>query len=169
MDYESGIFQKLYETPLGRELWEYLVEDQCITKMEAASALGKPAVEPISNDLLMRFKDKIRENRVKQMIGHMVRQIMFSRGYIIHTQNSSVSNSVLFKKATTYIQLDKISDNKYRQGYVHGANELYRYIKDKSDKLDINTISDWIEQLVHWQTEGLIHRSRDFRLPPKLI
>lgn len=168
MDYEPGIFQNLYVTPIGEELWLFLNEANNITKMETATALGKPAVEPLSTELVGRFGEAVRENRVKQMIGHMVRQIMFSRGYIIHSQNSSVRTGDLFSKGTTYILLDKIQENKYRQGYVHGAVELCRFIKGKMGEPQEKQIKEWVDRLLIWQTEGLLQGNAGSGPPPRL-
>ncbi|MRR56261.1 hypothetical protein FDZ74_03405 [bacterium] len=168
MNYDSGIFQKLFATALGEKLWLFLNEAQNVTKMETATTLGKPAVEPLSSELLAHFGEVVREKRIKQMIGHMVKQIMFAKGYIIHTQNSSVSTGGLFSKGTTYILLDKIQENKYRQGYTHGAIELFRFLKGKMEGSLEKQIEDWIDQLILWQTEGLVQGNFNSAPPLKL-
>jgi hypothetical protein len=74
--------------------------------METASELGRPAVEPLSRLLLKKFGKQIRNDRVKQMIGHMTRQVMESEGFSLHTQNLNVRTGGLFSKASRYLPPD---------------------------------------------------------------
>jgi hypothetical protein len=167
MDYNSGIYRAIYESEMGARVWEYLTEDQSIIKMETACELGKPAVEPLSAGLLERFGNKVQDNRTKQMIGHMVKQILFDRGYIIHSQNSKVSSGGLFNKATSYVRLERPLENKYRQGYLHGASALYNAMRAKLNPSDNKVIAEWFNGLYSWQNKGLLERN-SFELPPSI-
>jgi len=101
-DYISNQFSNLYNTPFGREIWDFLNEHDNIIRMETASNLLRPAVEPLSKLLVKRFGSKIREDRVKQMIGHMVRQIMEDRNYKIVSNNIKIRFGDLFTRASKY-------------------------------------------------------------------
>ena len=100
--YIPGVFSTSYATPLGPELWEFLNRPESILQMETATKLERPAVEGIEEDLLLEFGRLDQDDRVKQMIGHMVRQIMERLGYVIAVQNVKITNGAPFSRATRY-------------------------------------------------------------------
>jgi hypothetical protein len=83
MHYRPDKFEKLYRQQDGELLWRFLLEHDNLVRMEAASYLGRPAVEPLSPALMQRFGGEVAQNRIKRMIGHMVRQIMEARGFVL--------------------------------------------------------------------------------------
>ena len=91
MDYDARNFSDLATTPLGKRLWAFLNEHDNVIRMETASCLGRPAVEPLGPLVLDKFGDKVREHRVKQMIGHMTRQILEARGYVVDRQGARIT------------------------------------------------------------------------------
>lgn len=101
--YNPGVFKKIYETELGENLWDLLNQHDNFIRMETASKLFRPAVEAVLDELLKVFGDTVREDRVKQMIGHMIRQIMEQHGLHIDAQNVKVRSGNLFSRATRYI------------------------------------------------------------------
>jgi hypothetical protein len=100
--YEPMNFSDLFATKLGEKLWRRINDDRTVLAMEVATKLRHPAVEPIGDDLLAEFGAPVRENRVKQMIGHMARQVMESRGYVLDAQRIPVRFSELFSTASRY-------------------------------------------------------------------
>lgn len=106
MKYNPWKFTKLAESKLGLELWDFLTEHDNIIRMQTASDLSKPAVKALTRHLLDKFGDKVRKIRVKQMIGHMIRQIMEKNGYELEQRNVLVDDG-LFYKASRY-KLQKI-------------------------------------------------------------
>lgn len=81
MIYRPDKFERLFHTHNGSPLWEFLKNPENILRMEVATYLGRPAIEPLSPALLGQFGAEITQTPLKQMIGHMVRQIMESRGF----------------------------------------------------------------------------------------
>lgn len=104
-EYEAGTFQALANTKLGKALWDFLNEDKTVVRMETATDLGDPAVAGIEEQLLERFGVEIVDGRVKQMIGHMARQVMEAEGYEIVKQNVTIG-SAPFSKGTRYRRPD---------------------------------------------------------------
>jgi len=102
MNYNAGKFSDLAELQLGKDLWAFLNEKENIIRMELATEFGKTAAESVSKPLLEKFGNDVKVNRVKQMIGHMIRQIMEERGYEMGSQNVVVSIKRLFTKASKY-------------------------------------------------------------------
>jgi hypothetical protein len=99
-DYNPGRFGSLANTAFGRKLWAFVTDDETLKAMEVASDLGQPAVAGIEEALLRQFKDEVLGNRIKQLIGHMVRQAMEFRGFVV--DQNDVMSSVPFSKVTRY-------------------------------------------------------------------
>lgn len=79
--YDPGRFSGTYEARNGSKIWDFLNLRETLIRMETATYLSRPAVEPLSPLLIQEFGEAVREDRIKQMIGHMVRQIMEHRGF----------------------------------------------------------------------------------------
>jgi hypothetical protein len=120
MKYYAGNFSDLAELTLGKDLWEFLNRDDNIVRMETATDLGRTAAEAISKNLLEKFGDDVKVNRVKQMIGHMIRQVMENRGYQIGSQNVKVDDKRLFVKASRYVDGTSTTT---RIGYINKNNQ----------------------------------------------
>jgi len=120
MKYDADKFSDLAELQLGKDLWEFLNENENIIRMELATEFGKTAAEAVSKPLVEKFGNDVRVNRVKQMIGHMIRQIMVSRGFEMRSQNAVVNIKRLFSKASKY----KDGATKTTQiGYINKNNQ----------------------------------------------
>lgn len=104
-EYDPGNFKSLAETSLGTKLWPFLNRPDIVTRMDTATDLGNPAVAGIEEALLSEFGEELLDDRVKQMIGHMVRQVMEAEGYEIEKQNVTIASAV-FSKGTRYRRHD---------------------------------------------------------------
>lgn len=100
-DYEAGRFANDANTDLGRAIFAFLASNASVEAMEVASDLGSPAVAGIEEKLLEKFGAEVLPDRVKQMIGHMVRKIMEDEGFIVD-QSDVKMGSVPFSKGTRY-------------------------------------------------------------------
>lgn len=100
--YEAGVYRDLADAPATRGLWPFLNEPESILKMELASRLGRPAVEGLEEELLERFGDTVLADRVKQMIGHMARQVMERHGWRLDAQNVKINNGGPFSRGSRY-------------------------------------------------------------------
>lgn len=96
--YNPGPFASLFARAPGPGIWAFLNSERTIGKMEAASFLTRPAVEPLASDLLEEFSSEILQDPNKQMIGHMVRQIMEAHGYIIVRRDVRIFGNVVFRR-----------------------------------------------------------------------
>lgn len=102
-EYNAGRFGGTYKNGKGRQIWSYLNEPISIAEMKAATYLSRPAVEPLSPGLVAKFGDWVAERRIKQMIGHMVRQILEREGYVIDRQDVPITrDGNIFSYATRY-------------------------------------------------------------------
>lgn len=101
--YEPGRFSSTYESGKGADIWTFLNSPETVIRMETATYLSRPAVEPLSPILLDRFGEIVREDRMKQMIGHMARQVMEAHGYVVDRSNVRTSSpGNMFGSATRY-------------------------------------------------------------------
>ena len=104
-EYQPGSFASTANTPLGRRLWAFITDGMTLHAMKVASDLGQPAVAGIEEALLDQFGKDVLPDRIKQMIGHMVRQAMERKGFIVD-QGDVKMNSVPFSKGTRYRRPD---------------------------------------------------------------
>ena len=105
LTYRPEKFASLYVSELGQRIWRFLTRDDIVARLETASELSKPAVEGIEEQLLAEFRENVLADRVKQMVGHMVRQILEQRDWVLDQTDVKVQ-SVPFSKATRYRRSD---------------------------------------------------------------
>lgn len=94
-------FAQLFGEPRGQRLWATLNTPEYVSCLETATALHQPAVKGIEEPLLRDFGADVIEDRFKQMIGHMVRQIMERHGYEVAQQKVKI-DSIPFYAGTRY-------------------------------------------------------------------
>ena len=102
-DFEPGRFSDVHGTKLGRDILKFLNDPENVIRMETASELGRPAVEPLGDRMVQRFGANVREDRVKQFIGFAARQVMEARGFRLHAKGVKVRYcGDLFSVASSY-------------------------------------------------------------------
>ena len=131
--YNPGPFASLFARAPSPDIWAFLNSERTIGKMEAASFLTRPAVEPLASDLLEEFSSEILQDPYKQMIGHMVRQIMEAHGHIIVRRDVRIFGNVVFSTGACYgrepepgrvkkdMKITREQREKWRQTTRHGA------------------------------------------------
>ena len=113
LTYRPEKFASLYDSELGQRIWSFLTRDDNVARLETASQLSKPAVEGIEEQLLAEFREEVLADRVKQMVGHMVRQILEQRDWVLDQTDVKVQ-SVPFSKAARYRRPDWITFHAFR-------------------------------------------------------
>lgn len=116
-EFVANTFKALYAEEQGKAIWNYLNTEKSVTRMEAVSDVGKPAVLAVEEGLLSqcgvlervkhislpnKSDDDKHNDRIKQMIGAMVRQVMEHHGYQLHANNVKIPNSKIFYSAASY-------------------------------------------------------------------
>lgn len=99
--YRPGRFSDIAKTATGRDLWKFLNTPQTVHAMEIASELGQPAVAAIGEAALKMFGETMLDDRIKQVTGHMVRQVLERRGFVVDQSDVKI-NTVPFSKGTRY-------------------------------------------------------------------
>ena len=137
--YNPEKFASLYASALGQRLWAFLTRPEIVARLETASELCKPAVEGIEEQLLAEFREDVLAHRVKQMVGHMVRQIMEQRDWVLDQTDVKV-RSVPFSKATRYRRSDWFTFHAFR----NTADPRDVVITDRRQNPTLPTGSRWI-------------------------
>ncbi|CAO3459791.1 hypothetical protein [Azospirillum argentinense] len=104
LQYDPQNFRDLAETELGEALWAFLKRPDNIIRMETATLLDRVAVEPLATGLVRRFGGEVQDDRTKQMIGHMARQLMEALNYELDRSGLRVTRPGLFASGSTYRQ-----------------------------------------------------------------
>jgi len=123
--YEPGTFSDISGTPLGQAIWGFLLQPHILGSLEVAGRLGAAPVSAISDELLATFGDltggtpreqlerglatrfpqgtSVSFDRSKQMLGHMIRQIMEALGYQLRSKNSPAKDPLgIFTTSARY-------------------------------------------------------------------
>jgi hypothetical protein len=105
ISFDPGSFTDVFTLTSAQThaIWDWLWHDDNIVRMETASYLDKVAVAPLQPGLLADFDPEfIRRDRIKQMIGRMVRQLMEHRGYVWAGKDFKVAQGKLFSTGSKY-------------------------------------------------------------------
>ncbi len=109
---DPGSFAVLAASDLGLALWEFLTRPDIVRSLIVAAMLGQAPVSAISDELLAEFgvpgsslppRERLANglrnrfpqgtpvslDRVKQMIGHMIKLILAAHGYKVRSTSSS--------------------------------------------------------------------------------
>ena len=105
MDFDAGSFSDLAGTDLGVRLWSFMNEKEAVIRMETATYLSRPALEALQPVLIERFGSEVsndNNDRIKQMLGRMARQVMEHHGYHLDQMGVRLRRSELFLSAARY-------------------------------------------------------------------
>lgn len=101
--YRPDKFASTYDHLNGAQLWDWLHQDHIVLMMETASYLHRPATETLSPLLTQAFPKVVTSVKLRQMVGHMVRQVLETRGYHLDRANVRIKhNSNLFHFGSAY-------------------------------------------------------------------
>ena len=104
--WEPGHFGGHLDENFATELWRFLNRKENLVRMETASDLRRPAVEPLSKLLVEEFGDEIWERNATQVIGAMTRQIMESRGFAFDMPGVKIRFGELFTAGARYRRIE---------------------------------------------------------------
>ena len=128
LEYKPDKFAMYFNSnKIWQELWGFLNQKESIIRMETASDLNRPALEGVLELLEDRFEkyypnkktNKGEFNKLKQMTGHMIRQVMekaSSNNYSWFKYNVKLKKYYddqkpsIFVRASLYRKTDRIID-----------------------------------------------------------
>jgi hypothetical protein len=114
LDYDAQNFRDLSETELGQAIWAFMKRPDNLVRMATATYLDRAAVEPLAPGLLRMFGPEIAEDRLKQMIGHMARQIMEAMGLELDRTGVRITRESMFTTAARYKEPSGTRDRSMR-------------------------------------------------------
>jgi hypothetical protein len=98
-----GSYKGAAEDETLRAIQDYIESNDALIRMEAATDLVKPAAEVLSAQLINRFGEVVKKDRVKQFIGWYIRKIMEAHGFFLDQQNCKVcSPNNIFTRGARY-------------------------------------------------------------------
>lgn len=111
--FQTKTFGEVYATQNGEAIWQLLNDAVSVARMQAVSDVNKPALLGVERLLLtngyiqkkvdgMPTTEKAQYDRLKQMLGSMVRQVMENNGYKLKSNNVKTPNSDIFFSASAY-------------------------------------------------------------------
>ena len=101
-DFDAGPYADISANSTGGALWKFLNDRESIIRMETASLLKRPALEAVQHLLVEQFGEEIHEDRYKQMVGRMTRQVMEHSGYSLDQTGVRIRSNILFTSASRY-------------------------------------------------------------------
>jgi hypothetical protein len=98
------------EQPFAAELWHFLTSHKQISGMASATALGKPAIVPLLDEIASRFgaqceSPEFPPEEVTVFINNMIKQIMERSGYK-YVGCGIIRGSRHFKNSGVFEKLD---------------------------------------------------------------
>jgi hypothetical protein len=99
---DAGRFSDQMDTDLGKAVVKFLTSHDNLIRMETASELHRPALEPLGPRLLEEFGAAVTDHRFKQFIGFVTRQIMEGRQFRLDAQGVKLAAGNLFTVASRY-------------------------------------------------------------------
>jgi hypothetical protein len=90
-----------------KELYDWLCLPESIFKMEISSSYERPALEGVVKDIEEKFENRpdfdLSNNRVRQVVGSVIKEILYDYGYRQSVKKTIPSSrSKYFKSATFY-------------------------------------------------------------------
>lgn len=105
LSYDPQNFSDLYKA-VGAPIWDFMRRYDNVIRMETATFLDRAAVEPLGPYLLEEFGNDVNQDRIRQMIGHMARQIMEALGYELERPSLRLTRINMFTTAAGYKSQD---------------------------------------------------------------
>lgn len=99
--YDPQRFASLY-AEVGPKLSQFFARPVVVALLEGSVKLRRPAVEAIEELLLEFAKEEVQNQRVRQLVGHMIRHLMEELGYELDQPEVRLSSGVLFTCGARY-------------------------------------------------------------------
>lgn len=106
INYDPKQFTTAFNENDGQKIWDFLIHPANYIRYEIAVKLRRPPVEVIDDLLAQEFSlNTVTKMQVKQMIGHMINQIMDALGYRHLSYNCRIQNSnkQIFSSGSKYV------------------------------------------------------------------
>src|ERR1700733_3409317 len=99
--YKEGHFN-IKSPTVKNALWRFMLRLENVIRVEAVTAVERPAVEALSGPLIWEFGRDIAQPSIKKMVGHMARQIMEALEYKVDRPRVRITRPGLFSTGMTF-------------------------------------------------------------------
>ena len=144
--YDPERFASLYAT-VGPKLSQFFASPVIVALLEGSVKLRRPAVEAIEEHLLEYAKDDVKNQHVRQLVGHMIRHLMDELGYELDQPEVRLPAGVLFTCGARY----RVAENAKRRLRCR-ASEAHSEAHKERRNMNERPISS--EQLARWRREA---------------
>lgn len=103
-DFDSSYFGDAGRTKLADQLWRFLNSEDSVIRLIVASELRHVALDGVVLALEKKFGAVLKENRVRQMVGAMVKQVLAPHGWNVAEKSIKVRFGEYFSVAARYEQ-----------------------------------------------------------------
>ena len=103
-DFDANYFGDMGRTKLANQLWRFLNAEESVIRLIVASELKHVALDGVVLALEKKFGNVLRENRVRQMVGAMVKQVLAPHGWQVAEKSIKVRFGEYFTVAARYEQ-----------------------------------------------------------------
>ena len=101
--YRADKFITSFEKLDGAAVWKFLHKKDIVITLQVAVVLRRPGVEAVAPALQAAFPKQARKLKFRQMVGHMIRQIMEAKGFTLKRANVRISQrNALFRYGSVY-------------------------------------------------------------------
>jgi hypothetical protein len=81
LKYEPRQFRNVWTRASSKRMWKYLNIHESLVRMDTAVEIKRTPYEGVAIPFEAEFARFLKNQRIKQMVGHMIRQIMTHHGY----------------------------------------------------------------------------------------
>ena len=149
--YQPGHFN-IKSYIVERAIWKTVIRPENVIRMEAVTAVGRPAVEALSEPLVSEFGREVAQPSIKQMVGHMVRQVMEAVEYKVYRQRVRITRPGLFATGMTF--------RRPAQSRGRSVTVTAEHRQEWLNAAETDKFNSWLDGLV---------RGRDGVLDPDLL
>jgi hypothetical protein len=109
MKFDPGSFSDISTSPFAEKLWVFLNSEKSLACLETTTFLQRPALEGLQPLIRREFDNtpELAQDRYKQLMGRMVRQIMENRGYGLDRAGVRIRVGDIFASAARYKLLNQ--------------------------------------------------------------
>jgi len=106
INFHDWRFSKLFDTELGKELWEMLNRPEVVGRLKEASYYQRAAVDAVTEEIEDSFGKRLEKTgkvkQYKRMIGAMIKNILQKEGFEHVRSDVRCVRGTLFNRGSAY-------------------------------------------------------------------
>ena len=106
-EFDASYFGDVGRTKLADQLWQSLNAEESLIRLIVASELRHTALDGVVLSLERKFGKALRDSRVRQMVGAMIKQVLAPHGWHVAEKTIKVRFGEYFTVAARYEQAER--------------------------------------------------------------